>query len=152
MGHFLISAETDRCLIFLCSKETCRIHIQDWLRSIQKIKTIILSTSPVSRILERKLRNYLKLLARSLNNAFLPQTSSKECCPLPPAKGQGFQRTERVGRWWRDRWNRVHFPSIPVKHLADLRSRANSQRYSSIYEDRRPKIEDTERSDSKKSA
>ena len=34
-----------------------------------------------------------------------------------------------------------------VKHLADLRSRANSQRYSSIYEDRRPKIEDIEISD-----
>ena len=46
----------------------------------------------------------------------------------------------------------VHFPSTPVKHLADLRSRANSQQYSSIYEDQRPKIEDTERSDSKKSA
>ena len=27
----------------------------------------------------------------------------------------------------------VHFPSTPVKHLADLRNRANSQRYSSIY-------------------
>ena len=48
--------------------------------------------------------------------------------------------------------SRVHFPSTPVKHLADLRSRANSQRYSSIYEDRRPKIEDIERSDGKKSA
>ena len=43
----------------------------------------------------------------------------------------------------------VHFPSVPVKHLADLRNRANSQWYSSIYEDRRPKIvEDFERSDS----
>ena len=48
--------------------------------------------------------------------------------------------------------SRVHFPSTPVKHLADLRSRANSQGYSNIYEDRRPKIEDTERSDGKKSA
>ena len=48
--------------------------------------------------------------------------------------------------------SRVHFPSTPVKHLADLKSRANSQRYSSIYEDQRPKIEDIERSDSKKSA
>ena len=46
----------------------------------------------------------------------------------------------------------VQFPSAPVKHLADLRNRANSQRYSSIYEDRRPKIEDIERSDGKKSA
>ena len=46
--------------------------------------------------------------------------------------------------------SRVHFPSAPVKHLADLRNRANSQRYSSIYEDRRPKIEDIERSDSKR--
>ena len=46
----------------------------------------------------------------------------------------------------------VHFPATPVKHLADLRSRANSQQYSSIYEDRRPKIEDSERSDGKKRA
>ena len=42
--------------------------------------------------------------------------------------------------------SRVHFPSTPVKHLAELRSRANSQRYSSIYEDLRPKTEDIERS------
>ena len=48
--------------------------------------------------------------------------------------------------------SRVHFPSTPVEHLADLRNRANSQWYSSIYEDWRPKIEDIERSDSKKSA
>ena len=48
--------------------------------------------------------------------------------------------------------SRVHFPSTPVKYQADLRSRVNSQQYSSIYEDRRPKIEDIERSDSKKSA
>ena len=48
--------------------------------------------------------------------------------------------------------SRVHFPSAPVKHLVDLRNRANSQRYSGIYEDQRPKIEDIERSDSKKSA
>ena len=46
----------------------------------------------------------------------------------------------------------VHFPSTPVKHLADLMRRANSQRYSSIYEGRRPKIEDIEGSDHKKSA
>ena len=46
----------------------------------------------------------------------------------------------------------VHFPSTPGKYLADLRSRANSQQYFSIYEDQRPKIEDIERSDSKKSA
>ena len=46
----------------------------------------------------------------------------------------------------------VHFPSTPVKYLADLRSRANSQQYSSIYEDQRPKMEDIERSDGKKSA
>ena len=46
----------------------------------------------------------------------------------------------------------VHFPSAPVKHLADLRNRANSQRDSRIYEDRRPKIEDIESSDGKKSA
>ena len=45
----------------------------------------------------------------------------------------------------------VHFPSAQVKHLADLRNRANSQWYSSIYEDGRPKIEDIERSDGKKS-
>ena len=48
--------------------------------------------------------------------------------------------------------SRVQFPSTPVKYLADLRSRVNSQQYSSIYEDRRPKIEDIERSDGKKSA
>ena len=48
--------------------------------------------------------------------------------------------------------SKVHFPSTPVKHLADLRSRVNSQRYYSIYEDHRPKIEDIERSDGKKSA
>ena len=48
--------------------------------------------------------------------------------------------------------SRVHFPSKPVKHLADLRNRAKRQRYSSIYEDQRPKIEDIERSDGKKSA
>ena len=42
--------------------------------------------------------------------------------------------------------SRVHFPSTPVKHLADLRNRANSQRYSSIYEGWRQKIEDIERS------
>ena len=47
----------------------------------------------------------------------------------------------------------VHFPSAPVKRLADLRNRANSKLYSSIYEDQRPKIvEDIENSDSKKSA
>ena len=45
----------------------------------------------------------------------------------------------------------VHFPSVPVKRLPDLRNRANSQWYSSIYEDQRPKIEDIERSDGKKS-
>ena len=48
--------------------------------------------------------------------------------------------------------SRVHFPSAPVKHLADLRNRANSQQYSTIYGDRRSKIEDIERSDGKKSA
>ena len=46
----------------------------------------------------------------------------------------------------------VHFSSMPGKYLADLRRRANSQQYSSIYEDQRLKIEDTERSDGKKSA
>ena len=45
----------------------------------------------------------------------------------------------------------VHVPSAPVKHLADLRNRSNSQWYSSIYEDRRQKIEVIERSDVKKS-
>ena len=48
--------------------------------------------------------------------------------------------------------SRIHFPATPGKYLADLRSRANSQQYSSIYEDQRPKIEDIERSDGKKSA
>ena len=59
---------------------------------------------------------------------------------------RGFQDGGEIGG------SRVHFPSMPVKYLADLRSRANSQRYSNIYEDRRPKIEDIERSDGKKSA
>ena len=45
----------------------------------------------------------------------------------------------------------VHFHLAPVKRLADLRKRANSQWYSSIYEDRRQKIEVIERSDVKKS-
>ena len=45
-----------------------------------------------------------------------------------------------------------HFSSAPVKCLADLRNRADSQQYSSIYEDQTPKIEDIERSDGKKSA
>ena len=48
--------------------------------------------------------------------------------------------------------SRVHFPLAPVKHLADLRNRANSQWYSSIYEDQRTKIEDNEKSDGKNSA
>ena len=48
--------------------------------------------------------------------------------------------------------SRVHFPLTPVKCLADLRNRVNSQWYSSIYEGWRPKIEDVERSDGKKSA
>ena len=48
--------------------------------------------------------------------------------------------------------SRVHFPSTPVKCLADLRKRVNSQRYYSIYEDRRTELGDTERSDGKKSA
>ena len=48
--------------------------------------------------------------------------------------------------------SRVHFPSTPGKHLADLRNRSKSQRYSSIYEDQRPKIEDIERSEGKKGA
>ena len=46
----------------------------------------------------------------------------------------------------------VHFPSTPVKYLADLRSRVNSQQYPSIYVDQRPKTEDIERSGGKKSA
>ena len=41
----------------------------------------------------------------------------------------------------------IHFPSAPGKCLADLRNRVNSQQYSTIYEDWRPKIEDIERSD-----
>ena len=46
----------------------------------------------------------------------------------------------------------VHFPSAPVKRLADLRNRVNSQQNSSIYEELRPNIEDIERKDNKKSA
>ena len=48
--------------------------------------------------------------------------------------------------------SRVHFAPGSVKRLPDLRNRVNSQRYSSMCEDQRPKIEDFERSDSKKSA
>ena len=42
-------------------------------------------------------------------------------------------------------------PCTQVKHLADLlRNKANSQQYSSVYGDRRPKsIEDTEKTDGK---
>ena len=44
-------------------------------------------------------------------------------------------------------------PCALVKGLGDLKNRANSQHYSRIYEDQRPKIvEDIEKSDSKKSA
>ena len=48
--------------------------------------------------------------------------------------------------------SRAHFLSTPVKYLVDLRSRVNSQQYSSIYEDWRQKIKDIQRSDGKKSA
>ena len=64
-------------------------------------------------------------------------------------KWQGEQRVEDGGEIG---GSRVQFPSAPVKRLADLRNRVNSQRYSSIYEDRRLKIEDIESSDGKKSA
>ena len=42
-------------------------------------------------------------------------------------------------------------PCTLVKHLADLlRNKANSQQYSRVYEDRRPKsIKDTEKTDGK---
>ena len=60
---------------------------------------------------------------------------------------RGFEDGGEIGE------SGVHFPSTPVKYIADLRRRANSQQYSSIYEDRRPKIEeDIEISDGKKSA
>ena len=46
---------------------------------------------------------------------------------------------KHVAEGWADGGNiggsRIHFPSVPGKYLADLRSRANSQQYSSIYED-----------------
>ena len=48
--------------------------------------------------------------------------------------------------------SRVHVPSALVKRLADLRNRGNSQWYSSINEDLRPKIEDIERSDDRKTS
>ena len=67
---------------------------------------------------------------------------------LPHAAQPGI---ELSSRWREDGGNiggsGVHFPSTPGKYPADLRSRANSQQYSSIYEDQRPKIEDIERSD-----
>ena len=45
-------------------------------------------------------------------------------------------------------------PCTRVKHLANLlRSKANSQQYPSVYEDKRPKIiEDTEKTDGKGTA
>ena len=44
----------------------------------------------------------------------------------------------------------VHVPMHTSESLADQRNRVNSQRYSSIYEDRRPKIvQDIEKSDCK---
>ena len=47
----------------------------------------------------------------------------------------------------------VHFFSARVKCLADLRNRVNSQRYSRMYEDQRPKIvQDIKKSDGKKNA
>ena len=47
----------------------------------------------------------------------------------------------------------IYFPLAPVKRLADLRNKVNSQLYSIIYEDQRPKIvEDIEKSDGNKSA
>ena len=53
----------------------------------------------------------------------------------------------RTGRWRQRRWERSPLPLNAREYLADLRSRANSQQYSSIYEDQRPQIEDIERSD-----
>ena len=52
------------------------------------------------------------------------------------------EKMKAVGRWedgGQIGGSGVHFPSTPVKYLADLRNRANSQRYSSIYEDWRPR-------------
>ena len=48
--------------------------------------------------------------------------------------------------------SRVHVPSALVKRLPDLRNRAKNQRNFSIYEDLRPKIEDIERSDDRKTS
>ena len=65
---------------------------------------------------------------------------------LLKCKGNGEEDGGQIGG------SRVHFPLAPVKCLADLRNRANSQWYSSMYEDQKPKTEDIERSDSMKSA
>ena len=94
-----------------------------------------------------------------------------ELCPLPSPGASGLRNMDNVKKYNHQRQiyvtirgnlisedggeiggSRVHFPSAPVKRLSDLRNRMNSQWYSSIYEDRRPKIEDIERSDGKKSA
>ena len=80
--------------------------------------------------------------------------SCGELCPQIPSSTTVENKS--TGERWEDGGkiggSGVHFPSTPVKYLADLRSRANSQQYSSTYEDQRPKIEDIERSDGKKSA
>ena len=74
---------------------------------------------------------------------------------MPQPKTQNSGIDKKIW-FWEDGGNiggsGIHFPSTPGKYLADLRSRGNSQQYSSIYEDQRPKIEDIERSDGKKSA
>ena len=52
---------------------------------------------------------------------------------------KNYTLTRQERDFWEDGGNigvsRIHFPSVPGKYLADLRSRANSQQYSSIYED-----------------
>ena len=63
------------------------------------------------------------------------------------SKNYGIEDGSKIGG------SGIHFPSRPVKCLAELRNRVNSQWYSSIYEDWRPEIvEDIEKSDDKKSA
>ena len=55
------------------------------------------------------------------------------------SKIMGIRKIGKRIKWREDGGNiggsRIHFPSVPGKYLADLRSRANSQQYSSIYED-----------------
>ena len=106
----------------------------------------------VDQQLETLVRKYLNCIYSQfldLDSPYRPRALPPELAGKQHNSHSPRSRTEKSP--WEDGGeiggSRVHFPSTPVKYLADLRSRSNSQQYSSIYEDRRPKIEDIERSD-----